>query len=75
MSSADEDVTMFTKRLTEMERKLFMAGASATAAHLQWKTSGSRKIHVCETIARSTKQSRAVTPHIDEPDDKKTRVE
>lgn len=75
MSSAEEDVTMYTKRLTEMERKLFMAGASATAAHLQWKTFGSRKIHVCETTSRSSKQSRAVTPHLDEPEDKKKRVE
>ena len=74
MSSADEDVTMYTRRLTEMERKLFVAGASATAAHLQWKTFGSRKIHVFEITARSTKQSRAVTPHLDEPDGKKKRM-
>jgi hypothetical protein len=55
---------MYTKRLTHMERKLFFAGYSATAAHLQWKTFGSRKIEVCDHAARNAKQSRPVTPSI-----------
>jgi hypothetical protein len=62
MSSVGDDVTMYTKRLTHMERKLFLAGSSATAAHLQWKTFGSRLIQVCDHAARNAKQSRSVTP-------------
>jgi hypothetical protein len=44
MSSVNDDVSMFTKRLTEMERRLFLRGASATAAHVQWKTFANRRI-------------------------------
>lgn len=78
MSSVGDDVTAYTKRLTEMELKLFVAGASATAAHLEWKTFGSRKVHVCDENARNSKQSRAVTPSVEErqeQDVKKRRTE
>jgi hypothetical protein len=40
LSSVGEDVTAYTERLTEMERRLFLAGAKASAQQFRWKVHG-----------------------------------
>ena len=61
LSSVGDDVTSFTKRLTEMEMNLFRCGAAAAAAHAQWKTFGTRRILVSASALRSA-SLRTVTP-------------
>lgn len=53
LSSIDDDVTSFTRRLTSLERRLFQIGAAAAAAHTAWKNYGSRRIAVSETALRA----------------------
>jgi hypothetical protein len=53
MSSVGDDVSVYTKRLTEMEKRLFFTGASAMAAHVQWTTFGNNKIPLSETAIRT----------------------
>lgn len=43
LSSVGDDVTSYTKQLTEMERRLFQCGAVAATAHLRWKVFGKRR--------------------------------
>jgi len=54
LSSIDDDVTPFTRRLTALEMRLFHIGAAAAAAHTAWKNFGSRRIAVSETALRAT---------------------
>lgn len=53
LSSINDDVTSFTKRLTELELRLFKRGASAAAAHAAWKEYGSRRIAVSQIALRA----------------------
>jgi len=50
LGSVGDDVSMFTKRLTELELNLFLLGASASSAHDEWKNFGSKKIPVSSTM-------------------------
>jgi hypothetical protein len=40
LSCVGEDATAYTDKLTEMERRLFSAGARASAQHWRWKVQG-----------------------------------
>ena len=53
LSSIDDDVTNFTRRLTCLEMILFREGAAAASAHASWKANGSRRIAVSGTALRS----------------------
>ena len=53
LSNIDDDVSDYTKRLTEMERKLFQKAAAASHADAMWKLHGSRRIHVSTTALRA----------------------
>jgi len=44
LSSVGDDVTAYTNRLTEMERRLFHSGATAAAGHDCWKLYGTRRV-------------------------------
>lgn len=76
LSSIDDDVTSFTRRLTALELRLFRIGATAAAAHTAWKNYGSRRIAVSETALRAAamqtrgyvkESARSVSPeHADE---------
>mmetsp|Transcript_10568 Transcript_10568/g.14907 ORF Transcript_10568/g.14907 Transcript_10568/m.14907 type:complete len:291 (-) Transcript_10568:412-1284(-) len=54
LSSIDDDVSLYTCRLTEMELMLFQKGAAASHSHTMWKLYGSRKIIVSETAIRAS---------------------
>jgi hypothetical protein len=43
LSCVGEDATAYTDKLTEMERRLFSAGAKASAQHWRWKVQGLSK--------------------------------
>jgi hypothetical protein len=60
LSSVGDDVTMYTNRLSEMERRLFACGASAAANHFSWKTQGTRRLLLRSKAA--TAKTRSVTP-------------
>mmetsp|Transcript_9191 Transcript_9191/g.11509 ORF Transcript_9191/g.11509 Transcript_9191/m.11509 type:complete len:367 (+) Transcript_9191:299-1399(+) len=53
LSHIDDDVSHFTEKLTEMERRLFECGAAASHAFAMWKLFGSRKIQVSQTALRA----------------------
>ena len=53
LGSTDDDVSMYTKRLTEMELHLFQVGSCAALAHDEWKIFGSRRIPVCSMLKAS----------------------
>lgn len=55
LGSVGDDVSMFTRRLTEMEMNLFQMGACAASAHYEWKNFGSKRIPV-STALLNTKQ-------------------
>lgn len=61
MSSVGDDVTAYTKRLTEEEMTLFQKGAQAAAAHAQWKTFGTQKLSISSSALRRA-SLRTVTP-------------
>lgn len=61
MSSVGDDVTAYTKRLTQEELSLFQKGAEAAAAHAQWKTFGTRRMSISSSALR-TASMRTVTP-------------
>lgn len=52
LSSIEDDVSHYTKRLSQMELALFQRGAQASHAHSLWKCFGTRRIHVSETALR-----------------------
>ena len=54
----DDDVSRYTEKLTELERNLFRAGASASGAHYHWKQYGSRNL----TPKIDRRKIRSVTP-------------
>lgn len=66
MSSVGDDVTAYTKRLTEAELALFQKGAEAAAAHAQWRTFGTRRMSI-STSALRTASLRTVTPEGERP--------
>jgi hypothetical protein len=70
MSSVGDDVTSYTNRLTEMELSLFRCGATAAAAHDQWKTFGTRRILMSASALRL---ARSVTPEGERPS-KRTKL-
>jgi len=43
LSSVGDDVTAYTSKLSEMERRLFLCGAIASASHTQWKMGGNSR--------------------------------
>ncbi len=53
LSHIEDDVSHFTQNLTEMERRLFDCGASASHAYAMWKLFGTRKIQVSQTALRA----------------------
>jgi hypothetical protein len=52
LSSIEDDVSHYTKRLSQMELALFQRGAQASHAYSLWKCYGTRRIHVSETALR-----------------------
>ena len=52
LTSIDDDVSSFTKKLTEMEMDLFLAGSAASNAAASWKIYGSRRIIVSKAALR-----------------------
>jgi hypothetical protein len=66
LSSVGDDVTMYTNRLSEMERRLFSCGASAAANHFSWKTQGTRRLML---RAKATSNTRSVTPDSNDKND------
>lgn len=44
LSSVGDDVTSYTSKLSEMERRLFQRGALASANHMKWKLNGNRRL-------------------------------
>lgn len=73
MSSVGDDVTAYTKRLTEEELLLFQKGAQAAAAHAQWKTFGTRRMSISASALR-TASLRTVTPVGEERPAKRTKT-
>lgn len=59
----DDDVSCLTRKLTEMEMRLFSAGAAASNAAAMWKMHGSRKIIVSKAAiqARASKKRAEMT--------------
>jgi len=62
LSCHDEDVSSLIGLLTEAERRLFIVGASSTAAFFRWKNNGMRPI--IKTILQS---KASVTPTVARP--------
>mmetsp|Transcript_9888 Transcript_9888/g.14885 ORF Transcript_9888/g.14885 Transcript_9888/m.14885 type:complete len:309 (-) Transcript_9888:187-1113(-) len=56
-SAIEDDVSAYTKKLTEMERRLFARGAAASHAYTMWKVHGSRRINISETALRTNVMS------------------
>lgn len=54
LSSIEDDVSHYTKRLSQMELALFHRGAQASHAYSLWKSYGTRRIHVSETALRTS---------------------
>lgn len=54
LSSIEDDVSHYTKRLSQMELALFQRGAQASHAYSLWKSYGTRRIHVSETALRTS---------------------
>ena len=52
MSSVGQDVSHFTRMLTDCELKLFYAGLHATKARYDWKAYGSKRIPVSKIMTR-----------------------
>ena len=68
LTSIDDDVSSFTKKLTEMEMDLFLAGSAASSAAASWKIFGSRRIIVSKAALRERsarkRASMTATPEI-----------
>lgn len=52
LSSVGQDVTSYTRTLTDCEMKLFRAGLDAAKARFEWKSWGSKKIPVSKIMSR-----------------------
>ncbi len=52
-SNTEDDVSSYTKKLTEMERRLFTCSADASYAFMMWKLHGSHRIVVSEMALRA----------------------
>lgn len=52
LSSVGQDVSHYTRMLTDCEMSLFKAGLQATQARLDWKAHGSSKIPVSKIMTR-----------------------
>jgi hypothetical protein len=52
LNSRNEDVTAFTRKLADFEKRLFDAGARASLSHHMWKNNGSKRI-VVSNISKS----------------------
>jgi len=50
MTSFNDDVTIYTRRLTDIELRLFRRGTDAASAYNHWKNHGSRPIPVSSAI-------------------------
>jgi len=53
LTSIDDDVSAYTRRLTDLELVLFHRGADAAAMHHSWKNNGTRRITVSSTVVDS----------------------
>ena len=51
--NTEDDVSAYTKKLTEMERRLFQLSSEASLACMMWKLYGSHRIHVSEMAMRA----------------------
>jgi len=73
----DDDVSCLTKKLTQMEMRLFSAGAAASNAAAMWKMYGSRRIIVSKTAIQaraSKKRAEMTTTPTAQKSQNKTRV-
>jgi hypothetical protein len=55
LSCVGDDVTAYTDKLTEMERRLFSAGSKASAEYWRWKVYGfsKRGKFFCQALSRA----------------------
>ena len=68
MSSVGDDVTAYTTKLTEMERRLFQSAAVAASNHAAWKVFGHGQL-----IPRVSKEIRTVSPETTKEGDSNKR--
>jgi len=83
LSSVGEDVTSYTGKLTEMERRLFQCGAAAASNHARWSANGNRRSLVQPSTVTGTgkgtksplEQSNDSNDTEEQGRDKRSRVE
>jgi hypothetical protein len=71
MTSFNDDVSIYTRRLTDIEVRLFRRGAEAAAAYIHWRKHGTRPIPVSSAILATKvfESARVVSPDpIEKPD-------
>lgn len=80
MTSVNDDVSIYTRRLADIELRLFRRGAEAAAAYHHWRKHGSRPIPVSKAILATKvfEPVRVVSPDptekTDGSDNKRIRV-
>ena len=81
----NDDVTSYTGKLSEMERRLFARGALASANHTKWKRNGNRRLTKCSAVTSninktatagdtSSDSKRTTTTTQSAPDNKRQRI-
>lgn len=73
LSSVGEDVSSYTDKLTEMERRLFQRGAMAASNHSRWKLNGNRRLVIAHSASDRGSTSADASNTADEHRDKRQR--
>ncbi|GAX14594.1 hypothetical protein FisN_6Lh374 [Fistulifera solaris] len=71
LSSVGDDVTEYTKGLTELERRLFLLGATSASSHEAWKVYGNGRLL---PVTEHKRTIRSVTPDLQAPGNKRQRI-
>lgn len=71
LSSVGDDVTEYTKGLTELERRLFLSGGTAASNHEAWKVYGNGRLL---PMTEHKKTVRPVTPDLHGSGNKRQRI-
>jgi len=76
MTSFNDDVSIYTRRLTDIELRLFRRGADAASAYNHWKNHGSRPIPVSSAILATKvfEPVRVVSPNPIEKSDEQGNI-
>jgi len=72
LSNIEDDVSLYTQKLTEMELQLFRKAAAASHAHAMWTLHGSRRIHL-STIALKSTAMKTLSSMTKTPDGRRKR--